>query len=326
LCGSSTFTGKSSEAAVVAAAVVAHVIAHVQSTDRFDASLLFIIYIYYYLLLYYRFRKIKSDPLRLRDLEDSEDAKYWKFGHEYFCEGRPDLLAEIKKAASNPEKDNENETLTTLKNDIKEMRERINHAKNSLGGLKSAVNDIIEMDHQINHGVSYEPPAKRYKSEVEYVSSQPGVHYNQETYYALPSDEAEQDLPPYVPGSIAPAARRTSRLESLAGLSFLDNDDLLADFLDTDPLNHTYEVDQHLLDRLCNSIACIPASVQEKFVQHICNTLTNQYASQVESTSQLSMQAAQEMMKKPSATPTLQHPGLNGAVMAAYLAHPPSQI
>jgi hypothetical protein len=28
-----------------------------------------------------RFRKIKDDPLKLKDTESSETSKYWKFGH-----------------------------------------------------------------------------------------------------------------------------------------------------------------------------------------------------------------------------------------------------
>eukprot|EP00934_Nitzschia_sp_Nitz4_P006490 Nitzschia sp. Nitz4//scaffold11_size288233//29215//30795//NITZ4_000733-RA/size288233-processed-gene-0.138-mRNA-1//1//CDS//3329533951//6480//frame0 len=47
-------------------------------------------------LNFYGFRKIKSDPLRIRDVEGP--SKQWKFRHEKFQQGRPDLLSEIKKS------------------------------------------------------------------------------------------------------------------------------------------------------------------------------------------------------------------------------------
>merc|ERR1719424_356176 len=49
-------------------------------------------------LNFYGFRKIKTDPIRIRDQESGAEAKYWRFRHEKFLRGRPDMLSEIKKS------------------------------------------------------------------------------------------------------------------------------------------------------------------------------------------------------------------------------------
>ena len=49
-------------------------------------------------LNFYGFRKIKNDTVRLHD-EEEEAQKYWKFKHEFFLRGRPDLLKEIRKSS-----------------------------------------------------------------------------------------------------------------------------------------------------------------------------------------------------------------------------------
>ncbi|CAB9498869.1 Heat stress transcription factor [Seminavis robusta] len=49
-------------------------------------------------LNFYGFRKIKTDPLRIRDAVNDLESKFWSFRHENFQRGRPDLLLEIKKS------------------------------------------------------------------------------------------------------------------------------------------------------------------------------------------------------------------------------------
>src|SRR6056300_446020 len=49
-------------------------------------------------LNFYGFRKIKNDAVRLYD-DDDECNKYWRFKHESFLRGRPDLLKEIRKSS-----------------------------------------------------------------------------------------------------------------------------------------------------------------------------------------------------------------------------------
>ena len=49
-------------------------------------------------LNFYSFRKIKfSDSIRIDYETEKKTANYWRFRHEYFQQGRPDLLAHIKR-------------------------------------------------------------------------------------------------------------------------------------------------------------------------------------------------------------------------------------
>ena len=54
-------------------------------------------------LNFYSFRKIKvTDSLRIDPELEKETANYWRFKHESFQRGRPDLLREIKRMNSKP--------------------------------------------------------------------------------------------------------------------------------------------------------------------------------------------------------------------------------
>jgi len=72
---------------------------------------------------FYGFRKIKSDPLRLRDAVSDSETKYWKFRHEKFQRGRPDLLSEIRK--SNHMEAADKKEVDCLRSEVQELRSRV---------------------------------------------------------------------------------------------------------------------------------------------------------------------------------------------------------
>merc|ERR1719276_792835 len=74
-------------------------------------------------LNFYGFRKIKTDPIRIRDQESGAEAKYWRFRHEKFLRGRPDLLSEIKK--SNQIEPAEKQEVDALKNEVKDLKSQL---------------------------------------------------------------------------------------------------------------------------------------------------------------------------------------------------------
>lgn len=73
---------------------------------------------------FYGFRKIKSDPLRLRDAVVDCESKFWKFRHEKFQRGRPDLLSEIRK--SNHTEAADKKEVDQLRSEVQDLRSRIN--------------------------------------------------------------------------------------------------------------------------------------------------------------------------------------------------------
>lgn len=71
-------------------------------------------------LNFYGFRKIKNEPIKISKGEEGPESKYWRFRHEFFLRGRPDLLCEIKKA--NHSQGADQEEVNALKNEVTDLK------------------------------------------------------------------------------------------------------------------------------------------------------------------------------------------------------------
>lgn len=97
---------------------------------------------------FYGFRKIKSDPLRIRDAEADIEAKYWRFRHEKFLKGRPELLSEIKKSSHTEAA--EKQEVDALKNEVKDLKEKLESTTRNMEKLASMV-EIMMKSQQSQH-------------------------------------------------------------------------------------------------------------------------------------------------------------------------------
>merc|ERR1711935_418538 len=88
-------------------------------------------------LNFYGFRKIKTDPIRIRDQESDAEAKYWRFRHEKFLRGRPDLLSEIKK--SNQIEPAEKQEVESLKSEVKDLKSQFATMSKNMEQLAAVV-------------------------------------------------------------------------------------------------------------------------------------------------------------------------------------------
>lgn len=86
-------------------------------------------------LNFYGFRKIKSDPLRIRDADTDVESKYWKFRHEKFQRGRPDLLSEIRK--SNHTEAADKKEVDALKSEVRDLKSRMARMAKDMEKLSS---------------------------------------------------------------------------------------------------------------------------------------------------------------------------------------------
>jgi hypothetical protein len=93
-------------------------------------------------LNFYGFRKIKSDPLRIKDAEANEESRYWKFHHEKFQRGRPDLLAEIRKSNHNESADKQE--VEHLKNEVSHLKDRLCNMSRDMEKLTSIVSNFMQ--------------------------------------------------------------------------------------------------------------------------------------------------------------------------------------
>jgi hypothetical protein len=114
-------------------------------------------------LNFYGFRKIKTDPIRIRDQESGAEAKYWRFRHEKFLRGRPDLLSEIKK--SNQIEPAEKQEVEALKNEVKELKSQLSTMSKNMERMASLVGTLMknqeEQQKQANRFVQGSPSKKR---------------------------------------------------------------------------------------------------------------------------------------------------------------------
>lgn len=112
-------------------------------------------------LNFYGFRKIKSDPLRIRDAANDIESKYWKFRHEKFQRGRPDLLTEIRK--SNHTEAADKQEVEILKNEVNELKQRCANMSQEMEKMASLVANVMQNQHLQPNGV---PPTKKRKMQA----------------------------------------------------------------------------------------------------------------------------------------------------------------
>mmetsp|Transcript_99637 Transcript_99637/g.287628 ORF Transcript_99637/g.287628 Transcript_99637/m.287628 type:complete len:249 (-) Transcript_99637:644-1390(-) len=86
-------------------------------------------------LNFYGFRKIKSDPLRLRDATE-HDSKLWRFKHDLFQRGRPELLSQIRKS---------NHTEAADKKEVEELRREVKDLKNRLNSMSKDMEKMAKL-------------------------------------------------------------------------------------------------------------------------------------------------------------------------------------
>jgi hypothetical protein len=84
------------------------------------------------------------------------ESKYWKFRHEKFKQGRPDLLALIKKSvgggggdpgASDVDKPND-EVIDELKQEIKVLEDSTLSMRREISDLRSLVESLVQLQQQ----------------------------------------------------------------------------------------------------------------------------------------------------------------------------------
>lgn len=108
---------------------------------------------------FYGFRKIKSDPLRLRDAVADTESKFWKFRHEKFQQGRPDLLSEIRK--SNHTEAADKKEVDALRSEVYELRSKLNTMAKDMERLTSLLQSVVAAPALTD--VIVPPPSKKRK-------------------------------------------------------------------------------------------------------------------------------------------------------------------
>jgi HSF-type DNA-binding len=263
-------------------------------------------------LNFYGFRKIKAEPVRIKEAEVAEESKYWRFRHEKFQRDRPELLEEIKKSSHIESADKQE--VDQLRQEMKELRHEFSTVVAHLDKLKGVVEALVQSQIQQNPPVFYPEISKKRKfqdDEVPPTMVQSGDVFHSETTLLpspVPSNVASLDLmqtpgtvdSPYLPPldsvkressvrteSIGNASFTTQDEEMLASLFALDSsDDLNFNMFgpslsprpdlpadDNEPIAPSLVVDPNLVKRLADALANLPKEIQSAFVDRIVATI-----------------------------------------------------
>lgn len=99
-------------------------------------------------LNFYGFRKIKyNDTIRIDTALEAQTANFWRFRHENFRKGRPDLLIEIKRSNSNPEKKTNSSTSKSGKanEDVAELKTELETLKDTIAKMSCNIDTLTSL-------------------------------------------------------------------------------------------------------------------------------------------------------------------------------------
>lgn len=281
-------------------------------------------------LNFYGFRKIKNDTVRIHG-DEEEAQKYWKFKHEFFLRGRPDLLKEIRKSSQINAAD---------QHEVDKLKEEVNYLKGEVENLSSIVQQMAQTIRQMNEGAApaisvptHEPAQKKRKFEPDNVlSSMPASqslghsldgcdndNAGVELLYPMVSDAdlLVEDFPMLQPANEPQRCQSADLVEDM--FDFIHDDDKVDTVSSLAPekvkssgcMNRSVsyngsdesvsqdqqqEVDPKLSQKLNNALSMLPKTLQGTFVERMVDTIANpeSYQKHVDAVSVLATAAAIE--------------------------------
>lgn len=261
-----------------------------------------------------------------------QEAKYWRFRHENFRQGRPDLLTEIKKASQENVPDRQE--VDNLKKEVSELRSRLASMTGDIEKLTTLLHGVTGIDANNTNG-HHQPAEKKRKISRNEAAIMPLTVNSTSHHDAVMNDNAmltdhHQEVPKYVPGSIAPLKPNNQRFDTLGSINSTDQgflDDLFGQFdphedlafLDTavpdehPSLEHStlpkvmerqasekHTLKPELVKKMHDSLATLPPSMQELFVERMIQTIHHpeSFQHQVDAVTTLASAAVEEAKKR----------------------------
>ncbi|KAG7349310.1 HSF-type DNA-binding protein [Nitzschia inconspicua] len=287
-------------------------------------------------LNFYGFRKIKCDSLRIKDEANDVESRYWKFRHDKFQRGRPDLLAQIKK--SSHVEPAEKHEVDALKAEVKSLKNQITTMHKDMERMATLVGNLIQnqLPHQVHceDNIAEETNPSKKRRVHPLVTSPPSPVTSRIAAPSLPgpvTSVSEQKnagstdgmpLPPTLP----PSSKFGYKDESIGSLSLTPydedilntllafDDDLVIEDEKTEDIPDpaistsnmsevaalTTEVDPALVEQLRHSLSTLPKNLQELFVERLVKVIASPetFQSQVEAVNALAMAAAEESKQR----------------------------
>ena len=255
-------------------------------------------------LNFYSFRKIKyADTIRIDPKLEAETANYWRFRHENFRRGRPDLLVEIKRMNGQKgveKKDEKFPENVVVNGEVAALKKRIDEMTKNIDALTAMVAKVnLKQEQQEVSEASSSVGAKRKKAEPE-VSSVSAIKPDEmmsnveiEEFAALPLPDPVPLSDPEVPVPRDMSMNRETSEGEVSDTDFVDqlftafedDDDGLLQFVGESPtpeeapksstISEGTSPDPELMRRLGDALAVLPRATQEMIVERLIKAITS---------------------------------------------------
>jgi len=187
-------------------------------------------------LNFYGFRKLRNhDSIRIDPALDAQTANFWRFRHENFQRGRPDLLTEIKRSSGQITGTN-NAVSEEQTGDIDTMKTEMEDMKDKIAKMSTEIEKLTTMMSGLNTESSTDTPSpekrrKRAKldpldvTNLPEIMPDPAVSFD--TMFNEPLQTGNKDVLDgtlnFSPDSIFPADKVT-RQESTPSIAISENE------------------------------------------------------------------------------------------------------
>jgi hypothetical protein len=232
-------------------------------------------------LNFYGFRKIKLDPIKIDTAAVEKESKYWRFKHEKFLRGHPELLVEIRKANQSPSPDLQD--VETLKKEVKSLKSQVSTLSEELKNVSALVSMMMKEWEQRK---DYEPPLMKQCS-----LSMPEENGHFPDYFPEPATFSDKELlledlmsddddVVFQPGTVWPVAPISGRSTSIDMLQSILGCPESQDCSDIDQAMNLdadmFETDQSLIAKLNDALVDLPKDVQKMVMEKVISAAANQ--------------------------------------------------
>lgn len=266
---------------------------------------------------FYAFRKIKyADTIRIDPKLEAETANYWRFRHEKFQRGHPELLSEIKRmngqkssqptastdskgsAAPSPRSAQADQENSKLKSEVSSLKEKLEAMTKNIDELTSMVQKVTlatRVPPEDQH--ANDNHKKRAKvQEADYFLEAPHSVPVMPSPDLAPSHSTSMELdalplPPSIPSPLPmdDASRPTSTGTELTDEGFVDQlftafktEDLMEMPEPTPSLDNHNRPRPELMNRLSDALSALPRDIQELIVDRLIQAITSPVKTTVE--------------------------------------------
>lgn len=251
-------------------------------------------------LNFYGFRKIKyADTIKIDAKLEAETANFWRFRHEKFIRGKPELLIDIKRSNGHqagtvkkviPDTIKSKEEATVLKDEVTTLKQRIEAMTKNIDELTSMVQKVTLKQEGIADPESCVGTKRKKLDTVTESQIQPDAPVSSTS--AMEIEELSLDnssFPPLPPTEVPSRSSSTTENSKLTDDDFVDqlfnqfgdDDNEMVGLLEeprTDSPQPTEDANENspdpkLMKKLSDALALLPREMQEMIVDRLVTNI-----------------------------------------------------